>query len=258
MRCHSPMPLAGMIVLAVSALASCLAVQVPAQLAQPVSPARACAVARPPNSLWSLARCCAADLSSDPYCRAHSKTDQFIVLKDNSPAKPDGYLIIPTTRVTGIEDRQIFAPPVADFWAHGSQQAQLWLKQPAADTALAINSEYERSQDQLHIHISCVRHDVAAALAANDAKIGGDPAKPIALALGPENHLYRVIKVTSLTAASPFDIAAAMSGARTDMAEQSIAVVGSRSPGVYYVLGTSHHGANPGAAEELLDQACRS
>jgi CDP-diacylglycerol pyrophosphatase len=243
--------------LAIWLLASSLAI--PARAQTPAaSPAAACVVARSPNSLWSLARCCAQDLSSDPFCRYHSKKDQFIILKDNSPAKPNAYLIIPTTKVTGIEDRQIFAPPVADFWALGWQQAQIYLKKPAADTALAINSEHDRSQDQLHIHISCARRDVARALAENDDRIGGDPAKPVEIPLGPQNHVYRAIRVMSLTAESPFELAAAMSGAKADMAEQSIAVIGSKAPGAYYVLNTQHEGANPGAAEELLEQACRS
>jgi CDP-diacylglycerol pyrophosphatase len=232
---------------------------VPAQTrASPRASPTACVVDLPPNSLWSLARCCAKDLSSDPHCRYYSNSDRFIVLRDNSRAKPNAYLIIPTIKVTGIEDRQIFAPPVADLWANGWQQAQIYLKKPAADTGLAINSGYGRSQGQLHIHISCVRRDVAQALAEHDREIGGDPAKSVAIPLGPENHIYRIIKVTSLTAESPFDLAAAMSGAKADMAEQSIAVIGSKTPGVYYVLDTRHEGANPGAAEELLEQACRS
>jgi CDP-diacylglycerol pyrophosphatase len=254
-----PTAAAGVAVLAIGLLASLLAIPQRARTAEPAgSSATACVVAGPPNSLWSLARCCAQNLSSDPFCRYHSKNDHFIILRDNSPDKPNAYLIIPTTRVTGIEDRQIFAPPVADLWAHGWRQAQIYLKKPAADTGLAINSGFGRSQDQLHIHISCVHRDVARALADNDEKIGGDPAKPVELPLGPQNHIYRVIKVKSLTAESPFDLAAAMSGAKAVMAEQGIAVVGSKTPGVYYVLNTRHEGANRGAAEELLEQACRS
>src|SRR5215469_16609265 len=123
LRRRSPALLVGLF-----ALAASLPEAAQGQRQEPViRPAAACRVAPPPNSLWSLARCCAQDLSSDSYCRYHSKTDGFIILKDNSPAKPDAYLIIPTTRVTGIEDRQIFAPPVANFWAFGWQQAQIHL-----------------------------------------------------------------------------------------------------------------------------------
>ena len=219
--------------------------------------AAACVVAPRPNSLWSLAQCCARDLKSNPGCRYYNQADEFIILKDNSRKKPAAYLIIPTAKLTGIEDRQIFAPPFADFWAYGWQQAQTYVKKPAAETALAINSIVGRTQNQLHIHIACVRPDVAQALARNEAKIGADPATALRLALGPDNHIYRVIRVPGLTAAdSPYNLVAAMPGARADMADQSVAVIGSTTPGSYYVLETYAHGTNPGSAEELLDQSC--
>ncbi|HXC90917.1 MAG TPA: CDP-diacylglycerol diphosphatase [Stellaceae bacterium] len=219
--------------------------------------AAACVVAPRPNALWSLARCCATDLKSNPGCRYYDKADEFIILKDNSPLKPVSYMIIPTVKITGIEDRRIFAPPFVDFWAYGWRQAQTLIGKPAADMALAINSVTGRTQNQLHIHISCVKPEVARALAAAGAKIGSDPATAAQLALGPKQHTYRIVKVTTLTGAdSPYNLAAALSGARVDMAAQSIAVVGSTTPGAYYVLDTEARGANRGAAEELLDQYC--
>jgi CDP-diacylglycerol pyrophosphatase len=216
----------------------------------------ACIVAPAPDSLWSLAQCCARSLASDPECRGYSKTGGFIILKDHSPAKPDAYLIIPTTKVTGVEDPGIFEPPVADFWAYAWRQAQIYLKRPAADTGLAINSAFGRTQNQLHIHISCLRRDVSKALAANEAEIGADPVRPFEMRLPPHNHLYRVIKVTSLSTESPFVRVAAMPGAAKNMAGQGIAVAQSRMASSYFVLDTRHGSANPGAAEELLDQSC--
>jgi CDP-diacylglycerol pyrophosphatase len=256
MRPHSGLWGVGIMAVAAGFLAS-LAVSARAQTAQPgQTPTTSCVVARPPNSLWSIAQCCAKNLQSNRGCRFYSRTDDFIILKDNSRAKPNAYLIIPTTKVTGMEDPQIFARPVADFWADGWQQAQIFIKKPAAETAMAINSEYGRTQNQLHIHISCVQPDVVRSLGANDGQIGNDPAKPVEIPLGPQKHPYRVIKVASLVAASPFDLVAAMPGAKNDMAEQSIAVIGSQTPGSYYVLDTYHRGSNQGAAEELLEQTC--
>jgi CDP-diacylglycerol pyrophosphatase len=241
------------------AVAATLTMGVPAlpAWAQPAATA-ACVVARPPDSLWSLAQCCSRNLQSNPSCRYYSNQDGFIILKDNSPAKPAAYLIIPTTKVTGIEDRRIFLPPVADFWADGWQEAGVFLKRPAAETGLAINSEFGRTQNQLHIHISCVRRNVVRVLAAHAPNIGANPAQPVEVTLGPQDNLYRVVKTTSLTKRNPFELVATMPGAADDMKDQSIAVIGSNEPGVYYVLDTRHHGSNPGAAEELLDQTCRS
>jgi CDP-diacylglycerol pyrophosphatase len=257
----SPAPRVGLAAaLGAALLAACRAGPAPTQASSPPAgnPSATCVVAAPPNSLWSLAQCCARNLQSDPGCRYYSEAHDFIILKDNSKAKPAAYLIIPTMKVTGIEDPQIFLPPVADFWAHGWKQGQIYLKRAPANTALAINSEYGRTQNQLHIHISCLRPDVAQDLAVNARRIGGDPANPVALALGPHRNSYRVIKITSLVAESPFELAAAMPGAKDDMAAQSIAVAGAQAPGTYFVLDTYHHGNNPGAAEELLEQSCRA
>lgn len=219
--------------------------------------AASCVVAPRPNSLWSLARCCARDLASNPGCRSYDAADEFIILKDNSRKKPAAYLIIPTAKITGIDDRQIFAPPFVDFWAYGWQQAQIYVKKPAAEIALAINSRPGRTQDQLHIHLACVRPEVAQSLARNAARIGSSPATALQLALGPDHHIYRVIKVPGLTAAdSPYNLVAGMPGAAADMADQSIAVVGSTTLGLYYVLDTVAEGADSGSAEELLDQYC--
>jgi CDP-diacylglycerol pyrophosphatase len=260
----SPIGISAAALIVIVALASVFAGPLRAQTPQALAPsapsdrvAAACVVAPRPNSLWSLAQCCARDLRSNPDCRYYSKSDKFIILKDNNPKKTAAYLIIPSIKVTGIEDRQIFSPPVVDFWEYGWQQAQRFVEQPLADVALAINSVHGRTQNQLHIHIACVLPAVARTLANHSEKIGPDPIKALRLDLGPDNHTYRVLKVSNLAAAdSPFNLVAAMPGARADMGDQGIAVVGSTTPGVYYVLDTYPHGPNLGAAEELLDETC--
>jgi CDP-diacylglycerol pyrophosphatase len=219
-------------------------------------PANSCVVAPSPNSLWSLAQCCSRTPDSNPGCREYNPEDKYIILKDNSPRKPAAYLIIPTFPVTGIDDRQIFLPPIIDFWQYGWRHGQYLIGKPAAQIALAINSARGRTQNQLHIHIACVLPTVAQALARDADKIGTNPATAVRTALGPGDHIYRVIKTTQLSgAASPFNLVATMPGARADMGNQSIAVVGSPTPGNYYILGTSGGDGNPGTAEELLDQS---
>lgn len=250
--------------LGLSLLLLCFAGSAQAQTSHPAAPtaainqsATSCVVAPRPNSLWSLAQCCSRNLHSNSGCRAYDAADEYIILKDNSIAKPAAYLIIPSIRVTGIDDKQIFMPPVVDFWEYGWQQAQILVKKPADDIALAINSVYGRSQNQLHIHIACVLPAVARTLTAKAGSIGTNPTMPAQFPLGAAAHIYRVIKTMDLTGSeSPFNLVAAMPGARADMADQSIAVIGSNIPGTYYVLDTEARGTNHGAAEELLDQTC--
>jgi CDP-diacylglycerol pyrophosphatase len=127
---------------------------------------------------------------------------------------------------------------------------------PDRVTALAINSEQGRSQNQLHIHISCVRPDVVEALE-RARRLGRNPSQPMQLRLRPENHSYRAVVVRQLLGNdSPFSIVAKMPGAAKTMGRQSIAVIGSRVPQNYYVLDTVAGPGNPGSAEELLDQTC--
>jgi CDP-diacylglycerol pyrophosphatase len=219
----------------------------------------ACTIPHGPNALWSLAKCCSKDLVGNSDCREYDAKDEYIILKDNSPAKPEAYLIIPTKRVTGIEDRRIFKWPFLDFWDYAWHQSQKYPGQPASRIGLAINSEHGRTQNQLHIHISCVRPDVSKILESKDNEIEVDPAKSVALELPPHNNTYRVMKVGRLTGdKNPFEVIQGIPGVMGHMAEQSIAVVRSQKRNEYFVLDTYYHGADSGAAEELLDQTCQA
>lgn len=226
--------------------------------AQPaVAPAAACVLPPRPDTLWALAQCCERSLTGDVGCRVYDKKDDYVIIKDNSVRKPQSYLIIPTKRVTGIEDGLITQAPVVDFWQYGWAQSRTYPGYPPADTAMAINSAHSRTQNQLHIHISCVRPAVRKAL--DQAEIGVFPAKPVTLRLPPHDNLYRAVKLTSLSGEqSPFLVFQADPAVRDHMADQSIAVVGSSIAGQYFALDTQVDGANPAHAEELLDQTCQS
>ena len=104
---------------------------------------------------------CLAD-PEKPDCTEVDRARGFVVIKDDDPAKPKAWLIVPDREVTGIESPAVFRPPVADFWRYGwDAGAALLPDEPVADRALAINSKAGRSQDLLHIHISCVLPEVA-------------------------------------------------------------------------------------------------
>jgi CDP-diacylglycerol pyrophosphatase len=210
---------------------------------------------KPPDTLLKLADCCAASVQSNPSCRLSNPTDDYVIIKDNDPRKPQAYLILPTAKVTGIEDPLIFKMPVVDFWRHGWAQSTTYPGRPPADTALAINSRHARSQNQLHIHISCVRSDVKNALLATP--IPSYPDKPVALPLPPHRNAYEVVRVTGLAGSlSPFLMVRDNPAAQADMADQSIAVVGSPTSDEYFVLSTHYDAGNRGFDEELLNQSC--
>jgi CDP-diacylglycerol pyrophosphatase len=236
-------------------LAACTTIETAPQPAATVQ-AGACRIAPSPNTLLSLARCCAQSLANNPSCREYNPERSFVILKDNASDKPAAYLIIPATPVTGIEDKQVFHSPVADIWQYGWEESTRFLRVPYRVVGLAINSVEARSQNQLHIHISCVRPAVANLLE-RARRLRTDTMQPSQLRLPPGNHLYRVVVVHELLRHdSPFEVVSGFPGAKDAMARQSIAVIGSRVPETYYLLSTAAGPGNPGSAEELLDQTC--
>jgi CDP-diacylglycerol pyrophosphatase len=99
----------------------------------------------------------------------------WVVLKDRDGATQ--YLVMPTQKITGIEDPMVLAPGEPNFFAAAWNARSYFLAKvghplPRSDISLAINSPYGRTQNQLHIHIDCVKTDVAAALRARLATIG--------------------------------------------------------------------------------------
>ena len=210
---------------------------------------------KPPDTLLKLAECCAASVQSNPSCRAADPKEGYVILKDNSPRKPQSYLILPTAKVTGIEDPLVLSMPALDLWQRGFAVSATYPGRPPADTALAINSAYARTQNQLHIHISCVRPDVRDKLLTTP--VPAYPDKPVALPLPPNQHVYQAVRVSGLGGPlSPFHVIQDDPAARADMAAESIAVMGSAMANEYFVLSTRRDDRNPGSAEELLDQSC--
>jgi CDP-diacylglycerol pyrophosphatase len=143
--------------------------------------ANACSPDLKPDVLWSLAQVCAKDLKGNPDCRAYAKdeSEEYVVIKDKAPAKPEGYLIIPVKCATGIEDSQIFSSSLVNLW----EDAWFWSKKypghVAFRTGLAINSKNGRSLNQLHIHVSCVLPEVSKTLETTD--VPADPTKAVQL-----------------------------------------------------------------------------
>ena len=194
---------------------------------------------------------CLAD-PEKPDCTEVDRARGFVIIKDDDPEKPKAWLIVPDREVTGIESPAVFRLPVAGFWRYGwDAGAALLAGEPVADRALAINSKAGRSQDLLHIHISCVLPEVRDALAG--AAIGPDWAARPFLRFG--DHAYNVRKVASLDP-SPFLRLAELPGARADMAGQSLAVVGSADGGFFLVTNSTEPGV-AAEAEGLLDETCR-
>ena len=226
-----------------------------------------------PSALWKIVsgQCVPHEQAAhDPSpCAAADLADGvdrgFAVLKDlNGVAQ---FLLIPTARIGGIEDPAILAPGVVNYWEAAWQartfvEARLQAKLPRDAVSLAINSVRGRSQDQLHIHIDCVRPDVQAVLRQNLDKVGTEwSVFPVDLA----GHSYRTLRIgqDSLRGIDPFRLLAESDEhVAADMGMHTLVVVGATfADGADgFVLLDDHADVLAGdfaAGEQLQDHSCR-
>ena len=191
-------------------------------------------------------------------------TGSFAILKDL--VGQTQYLLIPTARITGIESPALLAPTTPNFFADawgetGLVDAKLGKTLPRQDLSLAINAISGRTQDQLHIHIDCIREDVRDALAQHAASVGSHWAPfPVLLA----GARYKAIRIDGATlGADPFLILAdGEPGAREDMGAHTLVLAGETFGGGVpgFILLDNH--ADPalgdmGNGEALQDHACQ-
>lgn len=132
----------------------------------------------------------------------------YAVLKDLQGAHQ--YLLIPTAPITGLEDPVLRNPLVPNYFAaawrsRSFTEAAAGGALPRQWIALAVNSAAARSQDQLHIHIDCVRADVRQGLDSAAAAIGPSwSLLPVDLA----GDRYQARAVDSLETNNPVQLAA--------------------------------------------------
>jgi CDP-diacylglycerol pyrophosphatase len=187
-----------------------------------------------PSALWNIVagQCVPNQVTHDDPapCAQVDLAAGSAVLKDLVGATQ--FLLVPTERSSGIDDPAILAPTAPNYFA-AAWRAKSFVDEragvqlPRQWMSLAINSAYARSQDQLHVHVDCVRPDVHDALAEHAAAIGPHWAPfPVPLA----GHEYDAMSVSGadLDAANPFVLLAnGVTGARDDMAARTLVVVGS-------------------------------
>jgi CDP-diacylglycerol pyrophosphatase len=172
-------------------------------------------------------------------------------------------LAIPTDRVTGIEDPQLLKDGAPDYFAEAWRARGLmaaYLKATPAREALAItvNSKFSRSQDQLHLHVDCLKPEVAKALSDYAPHIDAQW-RAMTEALAGRKYWARRVDSADLDGVDPFRILAdEMPRAKTEMGLWSLAAVPvafAGKPG--FVLLADHvELAAGGHAEDLQDADC--
>ena len=211
------------------------------------------------NILWHLVTACVSDqqLHGRPApCVQVDAAQGVAVMKDRRGVLQ--HLLLPTERVPGIEDPRLGTDALPDYWAAAWQARRFAIAGHDPALSLSVNSARARTQNQLHIHISCTRPDVArevndmAAAGLIDERLrpvpGGLTGRPYRMRrIDPERE--RVFRITSELAAAE----------RADPGDYSAALLPSvfaaGASGFVLLIDRSEagHGA---AAERLQDHEC--
>jgi CDP-diacylglycerol pyrophosphatase len=218
-----------------------------------------------PNALWHVVHglCVTnAKASGRPQpCVEVNLRDGYAVVKNFHGATH--YLLVPTDRLIGIESPALQRAGRVNYW-QAAWAARRYLEPVGGrplqreDIGMAVNSAYARTQDQLHIHIDCVRTDVRRSLLKHQSEIGPHWS---ALSVGLPHRRYKALWLdgADLGANDPFKMLASDPEARADMAGETLVVIPAKrpdgSPG-FVVLSDHVHGADNAAGESLLDHRC--
>jgi CDP-diacylglycerol pyrophosphatase len=218
-----------------------------------------------PNALWTIVHDqCVPDQQASgnpaPCAQVNIGTGEqrgSAVLKDLVGATQ--FLLIPTERISGIESPALLEPDapnyVAAAWdARSFVDARAGVDIPRDWMSLAINSAVARSQNQLHIHIDCVRADIRETVNRRLADVGPEWA-PFPEPLSGHPYRAMVVEGETLDAANPIQLVAEQAD---DMGLETLVAVGAYlpdgRPGFVLLAGRADPTTgNQGAGEELQD-----
>jgi CDP-diacylglycerol pyrophosphatase len=226
------------------------------------------ASAADPDALWNIVhRKCVPDQRRHHRPAPCERVDLhrgvargYVVLKDI--VGPTQFLVMPTVHITGIESPRLLAPGAPNYW-EAAWEARPYVfaranrPLPRDAISLAVNSAVGRSQNQLHIHVDCVRPDVREYVVFHSGEL---PPRFTDWTVHFDGHRYWAMRldIDDLRDVDPFTLLArGIPGAYDDMGSWTLVVVGIEPRGFVVFAGHVDPAANDRAAgEELQDHGC--
>ncbi|MXV44190.1 CDP-diacylglycerol diphosphatase [Saccharibacter sp. 17.LH.SD] len=210
---------------------------------------------RDADALWKIVHeRCALSPHHTP-CAIYSPSRGMVLLKDQRGRGQ--YLLIPLQRVSGIESEILLKPDtpnyLEDAWEERHFVSDAYGRFIADDRlSLAINSADTRSQNQLHIHIDCLRQDVAQAL---EAYAPSTKSGDISL----RGMTYRTLFLPSLEPSPFYQLRQELfaSEDEKERGQHGILVASLKVGGFILLEEQATHGFRFGGIERLQDHQCR-
>ena len=186
-------------------------------------------------------------------CAAVDLARGMAVLKDREGVAQ--YLVIPTTKITGIEDPAALTDTTgfAVAWeTRALVERKLGHALPRDAISLAVNSRTGRSQNQLHIHVDCLDATVRATLRAT-----GVPETWTQFPSPLAGHTYqaRFVAGETLAAIEPFRLLA--DKVAGPIGDWTLVVVGATGPAAQPGFVLLAQNDNFASGEQLQDHACQ-
>lgn len=177
-----------------------------------------------------------------------------------APGEPTHIVVMPTDTVPGLEASALRGPRGAAYWkaalaARPFVADALKGRLAVADVGLAVNSARGRSQDQLHIHLDCLRPSVLAAVKAHGPGVRAAWA-PFPVPLAGDRYFAMRVPAAGSEGFNPFAALRTLPGRRPDLRATSFAALatpqGDPEPG-FILLAYRAPGAS---AEDVMDHTC--
>ncbi|MGD0188671.1 MAG: CDP-diacylglycerol diphosphatase [Roseiarcus sp.] len=181
--------------------------------------------------------------------------------------KPDT-ILSPTKKIVGVEDPSLLSLGAPNYF-EDAWNARAFLSdtnhKPLArdDVALAINSRFSRTQDQLHIHIGCISRQARETLQSIAPQLSENKWAPIKERIQGFEFWGRRVARETLAGVNPFRLAAegfpdeTKSSAQSAIAVAGIQLADGRSEFVLLVWRPDPFGLSRlFAAEDFLDPSC--
>ncbi|RTP93721.1 CDP-diacylglycerol diphosphatase [Enterobacter sp. WCHEn045836] len=216
------------------------------------------------NALWKVVseQCVPnQEQNNEPApCLKVEINDRYVLFKDSKGPVHD--LVMPTYKLSGIESAELQLDSAPPFFAYAWKERQHLDDEagrplPDSKISLAVNSKYGRSQDQLHIHLSCLKDNVSSLLEKEGEDISSEW-KPIQQKIEGHEYIARKLNGTDLEKEDPFKLLNAYVESINDKIDKYGLAVSFLQDGTVVALATRFDlfSLNLGSAGEIQDYSC--
>lgn len=177
-----------------------------------------------------------------------------------APGQSTHTVVMPTTAVVGLEAPELQQAAGNAYWkaalaARSYVVSALAGRLPVEQVGLAVNAENGRTQDQLHIHLDCIRSSVRASLQRHSHRLRetwiGFPGL-----LEGRSFLARRINADEVDSFNPFAALMQLPGRLPDLRATSFAIIPDAHTGLGKGFVMLAYRATKAHAEMLLDHSC--